>query len=135
MIDIVAEERVYQAAYELFSKNPDWVTFFREILGLEGVVRRNFPTPDGLAEFERTETFRRIQQMLSRLRHQSDDRPVSHEPLHVITIRMPESLHEALKVEAHEYRTSMNKLCISKLLQFVESELVPADSKKPVAAS
>lgn len=135
MIDIVAEERVYQAAYELFSTNPDWVTFFREILGLEGVVRRSFPAPDALAEFERTETFRRIQQMLSQLRHRSDDRPAPHEPQHVITIRLPESLHEALKVEAHEYRTSMNKLCISKLLQFVESELVPADSKKPVAAS
>jgi hypothetical protein len=28
-------------------------------------------------------------------------------------------------VEAHEHCTSMNKLCISKLLQFIESERVP----------
>jgi predicted HicB family RNase H-like nuclease len=135
MIDIVAEEQVYQAAYELFSTNPDWVTFFRRVLGLEGVVRRTFPTPEGLAEFERTETFRRIQQMLSQLRQRSSDRPAPGEPVHVITIRLPESLHEALKLESFEYRTSLNKLCISKLLQFVESEFVPADAKKPAVAS
>ena len=30
-------------------------------------------------------------------------------------------------VEAHEHNTSMNKLCISKLLQFVDRELVPVE--------
>ena len=33
----------------------------------------------------------------------------------VITVRMPDSLHEALKKEAQERNTSMNKLCIAKL--------------------
>ena len=45
----------------------------------------------------------------------------------MITVRLPKSLHEALRAEAHEHRTSMNKLCISKLLQFIDNEKVPAE--------
>ena len=41
-------------------------------------------------------------------------------------MRIPQSMHEALRIEAYEYRTSMNKLCISKLLQFIDTEHVPA---------
>ena len=47
------------------------------------------------------------------------------EPTQVITVRLPKSLHEALRVEADEHHTSMNKLCISKLLQFIDHERVP----------
>jgi predicted HicB family RNase H-like nuclease len=45
----------------------------------------------------------------------------------VITVRLPKSLHESLRAEAHDRRTSMNKLCISKLLQVVDGDLVPAE--------
>ena len=34
-------------------------------------------------------------------------------------------MHEALQIEAYEHRTSMNKLCISKLLQHIENDHVP----------
>jgi hypothetical protein len=37
-------------------------------------------------------------------------------------------MHEALKDEARQHHTSMNKLCISKLLQVVDDELVPAET-------
>ena len=50
------------------------------------------------------------------------------EPTRVVTVRIPRSLHDALRVEAHEHRTSMNKLCISKLLQFIDTGMVPAES-------
>jgi predicted HicB family RNase H-like nuclease len=50
------------------------------------------------------------------------------EPTRVITVRLPKCLHEALRAEAHEHRTSMNKLCISKLLQFIDEGMVPADA-------
>ncbi len=51
----------------------------------------------------------------------------SNEPTRVITVRLPESLHEALKAEASDHNTSMNKLCISKLLQvLIENERVAA---------
>ena len=47
------------------------------------------------------------------------------EETRVITVRIPQSLHDALKIEAYEHHTSVNKLCISKLLQFVNADHVP----------
>ncbi len=128
MIDEGKEEEIYRAAYELYCHNPDWVVFFREILGLEGVVRRSLPTRESLLEFERTETHQKIQHMLGKLRERVGSTPGVQEETRVITVRLPKSLHDALKIEAHECHTSVNKLCISKLLQFIETELVPADS-------
>jgi predicted HicB family RNase H-like nuclease len=112
------EQRVYLAARSLFRRKPTWVGFFREILGLNGIVRKCYPTKESLAEFEQTAACAKIQQMLTRLR----------EPSAVITVRLPKTVHDALRAEAHEHRTSMNKLCISKLLQFIDTELVPSDS-------
>ena len=42
-------ERVYEEAFRLFSNSSDWVTFFRKVLGLNGLVRRTYPTPEELA--------------------------------------------------------------------------------------
>jgi predicted HicB family RNase H-like nuclease len=127
-------EEVRRAAAELFARAPDWVTFFREVLGLEGIVRRCYPTPQSLAEFEQTDTYVEVQQMLTKLRErEAESRDREGEPFgpqeqtKVITVRLPKSLHEALRAEAHDHRTSMNKLCISKLLQFIDNQFVPAE--------
>ena len=124
------QQEVYRIAHELFSQSPDWVTFFREVLGLEGVVKQAYPSADELAEFERTNEYSEIQQMLAKLRERSAAAPAADdlEPTRVITVRLPKSLHEALRAEAHERRTSMNKLCISKLLQVVDEQLIPTDT-------
>ena len=127
-------QEIYRIAHELFSQKPDWVTFFREVLGVGGIVREAFPGPDTLAEFEQTAEYNDIQQMVAKLRERGDETANSREPTRVITVRLPASLHESLRAEAHERHTSMNKLCITKLLQMVDSELVPTDSKLPVAA-
>jgi len=111
------KEEVYRVAHQLFTQDPDWVTFFREVLGLEGIVRQAFPQPDQMAEFERTQEYDQIQSMLAKLRDRGRTRPTPQEPTTVITVRLPKSLHDALRAEAHERRTSMNKLCIAKLLQ------------------
>jgi hypothetical protein len=67
--------------------------------------------------------------MLAKLRENDADLPGGpREPTRVITVRLPKSLHESLRAEAHDRRTSMNKLCISKLLQVVDEELVPTES-------
>lgn len=42
------------------------------------------------------------------------------EPVRTITVRMPTSLHEALKAKAHKDRLSMNALCVNAL----QSEVV-----------
>ena len=160
-IDPQKLEDALQDAQELFNKDPDWVTFFREVLGLGGIVRRNFATPDQMAEFEHSDACREIQRMLTRLRARPVARPEPKrqaepaeleaatpgteikqaaegtesgeetkapkpEPTRVITVRLPVSLHVALQEEAHEHRTSVNKLCISKLLQFIDHDFVPS---------
>ena len=48
-----------------------------------------------------------------------------NEPTRVITVRLPKSMHEYLRTEAHDLHTSMNKLCISKLLQVIGEDMIP----------
>lgn len=121
-------QEVLRVANDLFRQAPDWVTFFREVLGLNGIVRQVFPHAEEMSEFERTEEYCEIQQMLAKLRNRGGAKPSDVEPTTVITVRLPKSLHDSLRAEAHERRTSMNKLCISKLLQVVDGQLIPADA-------
>lgn len=121
------ETHVQQVAQELFEQSPDWVTFFRAVLGVEGVVRETFSTPADMAAFEHSPEYAELQQMVARLRGRNGDASSSKEPTRVITVRLPQSLHESLRLEAHERRTSMNKLCISKLLQLIDNQLVPVE--------
>jgi len=116
---------IFRIAGELYRQNPDWVTFFREVLGVEGIVRRIFPSTDEFLSFEQTEEYLEIQQMVAKLRESNRAYAQGSEPTRVITVRLPKSLHESLRTEAHERRTSMNKLCISKLLQVIDGTLIP----------
>jgi len=119
---------VFRVADEIFQQRPSWVTFFREVLGVDGIVRRMYSTPEALTQFEQTPEYVQLQQMLAKLRENDADLPGGpREPTRVITVRLPKSLHESLRAEAHDRRTSMNKLCISKLLQGIDEELVPAE--------
>jgi len=119
--------QVYQRACDAFSRNPDWVTFFRVILGEKGLIRRAFGQGLELATFQRTAEYAEIQKMLAKLRERSKYPENEDEPTRVITVRLPRSLHEALKAEAHERKTNMNQLCISKLVQLIDREFVPED--------
>lgn len=128
-----ADERgqeVHRMAQQLYEQSPDWVTYFREVLGLGGYVRQTYSTRDELDQFEQSKQYEEIQQMVAKLRERSTSKQPtgSFEPTRVITVRLPKSLHESLRAEAHEKRTSMNKLCISKLLQFIDNNLVPAEA-------
>ncbi len=117
-------EYIYRRATDVFSRHQEWITFFREVLGTDGIVRKMFTTPEEIAEFEKTEEYASIQQMVTKLRERSGD-TCENEPTRVITVRLPKSLHEALKSEAHLHETSMNQLCISKLLQLVDKDFIP----------
>lgn len=125
---VTAHDEILRTARELYEREPDWVTFFREILGVKGAVRRAFPTPHQMAEFEQSEAYSEIQQMITQLRKRPALAGSGQEPTQVITVRLPKSLHEALRTEAHLHQTSMNKLCISKLLRFIDEEFVPSDT-------
>jgi len=127
---VAHEDRRHTAqriATEMFHQQPDWVTFFREVLGVDGLLRRLFPKPEELANFEKTEEYSEIQLMLAKLRERSGAAADGKEPTRVITVRLPKSLHESLRAEAHDRKTSMNQLCISKLLQVIDAEMMPVE--------
>jgi predicted HicB family RNase H-like nuclease len=123
-------QRARHLAAMRFQNANDWVTFYREVLGVDGVVHQLFPTFEQRTAFEKTESYAEIQQMLAKLRERRGSQAQPDEPTRVITVRLPQSLHEFLRHEAHNHRTSMNKLCISKLLQVVADELVPSDFQR-----
>ena len=124
---------VLQAAGELFHRSPDWISFHREVLGEGGLVRRLFPEPEALAQFELSNEYRQLLRMVAQFREKAPSVSENREPTRVITVRLPKSLHEALRAEAHDRHTSMNKLCISKLLQVIDEEMVPVDELAAVA--
>ena len=115
------EERRKEAirmASEMFRNRPHWVVFFREILGVGGVVRQLFPSMEDMGEFQQSEEYRVIQRMLTQLRGQEEPGK-EREQTRVITVRLPAAVHDALREEAKGLETSINKLCITKLLREV----------------
>src|SRR5262245_41205590 len=120
-------QQILQTAKRLYEQDPDWVTFFREVLGVDGMVRGSFTSLEELTSFEHSPEYEQIQKWLVKLREQRSATDTESEPTRVITVRLPKSMHEYLRTEAHDLRTSMNKLCISKLLQVIEQDLIPAE--------
>lgn len=139
---------ILKIAEELYSKSPDWVTYYREILGVDGIVHQTFLTKTQLEEFEQSDACREIHYLLTKLREKKpakkekskEDKgvkkakpqakaPEDGEEIQVITVRIPKSIHEMLTEEAYQCRTSVNQLCISKLIQAIDSGLVPSDKK------
>ena len=117
-----AANAVLEVAERLHAMSPEWVVFFREVLGVDGIVRRTFNTPEALVRFECTPHYARIREMLDNLRDRQREKPSERETQRVITVRMPRSLHETLKAEADELRVSINSLCISKLMKLVDGD-------------
>ncbi len=125
--------RVLRVAKAARSQALHWASFYRAVLGPKGIVPRMFPNRQALEEFQQSDAFREIQRMLTDLRRR---RPASldpDEPTAMITVRVPASLHYALRAEAFDRRTTLNKLCISKLLQWIDEEMVPQEASDPPA--
>ena len=124
-------QAILEVAERVFADNPEWIIFFREIMGLDGIVRRTFQTPDSLMRFECSAEYARIREMLDALRQKQQEKAPVREVQRVVTVRMPMSLHETLKAEAQEMNVSINKLCISKLLKLLDEtacrDLVPEE--------
>jgi len=123
---------VLRIAEALYMQKPDWVTFFREILGVDGAVQRLYPTVEALAEYERTDANDRVQFLMARLREQRPDESQHRVPQRMITVRLPAPVHEALREEALLRDVSINQLCISKLLQMIDEGHVPGASADTV---
>ena len=114
------ELAVLQVAERLHGMNPEWVVYFREVLGVDGIVRRTFQEPEELVRFECSPHYARIREMLDDLRGRQRESPAGREAQRVVTVRMPRTLHESLKAEAESMQVSINTLCISKLLKILD---------------
>ena len=111
---------ILEVAERLYSMKPEWVVFFREVLGVDGIVRRTFNDPEALVRFECSPQYARIREMLDDLRNRQREEPAGRSSQRVVTVRMPRTLHETLKAEAEQMRVSINTLCISKLLKLLD---------------
>jgi uncharacterized protein (DUF4415 family) len=109
---------------ELCGVPMNWVDFHRELLGVNGTAMQLFRTREEQDLFRLDSLCVAIQETVKALREKSGD-TAENEPTRVITVRLPKTLHEALKAEAHLHQTSMNQLCITKLLQLVRPDYVP----------
>jgi len=123
-----AGTEVKQAAEQLLAQEPDWVSFYREILA-RTVWSATRTHPRNARRLRAVRDLPRDSAVAQPAPRAWPVSPEEAEATRVITVRLPRSLHEALRVEAHEHRTSMNKLCISKLLQFVDGRTCRANEK------
>ena len=117
-------QAIFAVAEELFQQRPDWIIFFREIFGIQGALLTQLKTPKERREFEVTDEYARIQQMLTELKEAAVDQSQKKEPIKVLPIRVSKQLHLALKQESHDFWTSVNKLVIEKLKRTVNPELM-----------
>lgn len=107
-------EKVMSIARALFEARIDWPSYFREVLGLTGIVQRVFQDKDERALFVASEEHAEIHKYFALLvKHRE---LAGEEPTRVITVRLPSSLHAWLKTEAHRREVSLNDLCINRLL-------------------
>jgi predicted HicB family RNase H-like nuclease len=118
-------------AQEAFVQTGYWVAFYRAILSAKGVVAKLFPSRAEQRHFQGSTEFAEIYKILTALREQDNEKSSAVEPLRTLTIRIPESLHEKLAMEATDLETSVNKLCISKLLLPAPAEFVPKEVRQP----
>ncbi len=124
-------QQAFDIANDLFGNAPTWVCFYREFLGGSGVVHLLFPTKEDLGSFLRTEQYHQIQLMLTALRSRDLPENDPNDPQRMITVRLPKSLHEAMCDEAGRLNISVNRLCISRMLQLLDPKMIPETNSKP----
>ncbi|GIW92033.1 MAG: hypothetical protein KatS3mg110_0074 [Pirellulaceae bacterium] len=123
-------EECRRVAKILYDQSPHWLVFFREILGVDGVVARLFPSGQERQAFEQSEHAAEIRAMLHQLRSAADDETHPSEPLRMITVRLPASVHEFVRAQARAHGMSMNQYCISRLLQWGQVGEKPRGSER-----
>ena len=114
----LAEAR--RVAMELSRTRPDWFAFHKALYGVGGEIPKLFPTPAEQEAFKASEEYAEIEALTEDLRRQAGRPKGEAEPTRIITVRIPRSVHEALRDEANRRKTSINKLCIAKLVQELE---------------
>ncbi len=124
-------QQAFDVANDLFVNAPTWVCFYRELMGGRGLITQLFPEHDDFGRFLRTEQYHQIQMMLTALRSRDLPENDPHDPQRMITVRLPKSLHEAMCDEAGRLNISVNRLCISRMLQLLDPKMIPETQSKP----
>lgn len=123
--------QAFDVANDLFGNAPTWVCFYREFLGGSGMIHMIFTDDDEFGRFLRTDQYHQIQQMLTALRSRDLPENDPNDPQRMITVRLPKSLHEAMCDEAGRLNISVNRLCISRMLQLLDPAMIPETKSKP----
>lgn len=135
MAAVTFDDRCKQAfdhANDLFANAPTWVCFFREMLASDGVTKKVlFHKPSEYDSFLGSKEYSQILKMLTALRSRELPENDPNDPQRMITVRLPKSLHEALCDEAERLNISVNKLCISRMLQLLDPAMIPETGSKP----
>ncbi|MFN3189523.1 MAG: hypothetical protein ACE361_03285 [Aureliella sp.] len=124
-------QQAFDVANDLFGNAPTWVCFYRELLGGAGLVHTLFDNHADFGAFLRTEQYHQIQMMLTALRSRDLPENDPNDPQRMITVRLPKSLHEAMCEEAGRLNISVNRLCISRMLQLLDPKMIPETTSKP----
>jgi hypothetical protein len=126
----VRRKIVVETATELFGVAPTWTAFYRETLGGQGAVRMLFTDAEETREYECSDEHAKVMEMLTVLRSRDLPENDPHEPQRMITVRIPKSLHDSICAEANRLAVSVNKLCISRMLQKVDLAMIPSSGQK-----
>lgn len=124
-------QQAFDLANELFGNAPTWVCFYRELMGGSGLINELFPEVDDFGRFLRTDQYHQVQMMLTALRSRDLPENDPNDPQRMITVRLPKSLHEAMCEEAGRLNISVNRLCISRMLQLLDPKMIPETQSKP----
>ncbi len=124
-------QQAFDVANDLFANAPTWVCFYRALMGGSGMLHELFQTNDDFGAFLRTEQHHQIQLMLTALRSRDLPENDPNDPQRMITVRLPKSLHEAMCDEAIRLNISVNRLCISRMLQLLDPKMIPESNSKP----
>lgn len=124
-------EQAFDIANDLFGNAPTWVCFYRELLASGGMLNLLFVDDGDYAEFQGSDQYQQIQGMLTALRSRDLPENDPNDPQRMITVRLPKSLHEAMCDEATRLNISVNKLCISRMLQMLDPAMIPETTSKP----
>lgn len=122
--------RLMTAASDLFGLAPTWTAFYREVLGAEGLMRCAVTAGDEMNAFECSLEHGQLLEMLTALRSRDLPENDPFEQQRMITVRIPKSLHDSICAEANALSVSVNKLCISRMLQKIDPSLIPTSVQK-----
>ncbi len=125
----VRRKLVVEIASELFGVAPTWVAFFREVFARDGVIQALFAESDRKG-YESSAEHSQVLEMLTTLRSRDLPENDPSESQRMITVRIPKCVHDYICDEANALDVSVNKLCISRLLQRSDERMIPTSQQK-----